>query len=395
MLISLVQAISVMLIVATLLPISTSRHWSVRVFEFPRLQILCALLIWLIVTAASTSLLWTLAIGACALYQLWWIKPFTRWHRKEVSESRTDDGHVTIKLLVSNVLMSNRDASTLIEMVNTDRPDVLAVLETDSWWEQQLDQLEGYPNRLSQPQSNLYGMHIYSKLPLHDERIEFLVESDVPSMNTKLELNDGTFVRFHLVHPKPPAPQENDRSTERDVELLLLARSLQNCTDHIIVAGDLNDVGWSATTRLFRQVSGLFDLRIGRGMLNTFHAKYWFLRWPLDHVFVSSSFRVRKINRLGYMGSDHFPMSVELSIETPKVADPPEIDHALMSDILTTDVAKNADPPVIRFLSGGDRGLFHNFVNFLRRILHRFSCVLHGVFYWPVIGLLKDAEREQ
>jgi hypothetical protein len=82
-----------------------------------------------------------------------------------------------------------------------------------------------------------------------------------------------------------------------------------------VVAGDLNDVAWSHTTRLFQRTSGLLDPRVGRGLYSTFHAAYPFLRWPLDHVFFSREFRLRRLERLPAFGSDHFPILVEVSYE--------------------------------------------------------------------------------
>ena len=72
--------------------------------------------------------------------------------------------------------------------------------------------------------------------------------------------------------------------------------------------GDLNDVSWSRTIRLFQRISGLLDPRVGRHFINTFHANYPFFRWSLDLVFHSTDFALVTMQRLDHIGSDHFPL---------------------------------------------------------------------------------------
>jgi endonuclease/exonuclease/phosphatase (EEP) superfamily protein YafD len=81
------------------------------------------------------------------------------------------------------------------------------------------------------------------------------------------------------------------------------------------VAGDLNDVAWSHVTRLFRRLSNALDPRIGRGLYATFNARWPLMRWPLDHIFFTEDFRLVRLERMGFIGSDHFPILVELSCE--------------------------------------------------------------------------------
>ena len=64
-----------------------------------------------------------------------------------------------------------------------------------------------------------------------------------------------------------------------------------------------------------RDRSANFDPRVGRGFYHTFHAGIPFLRFPLDHLFHSNHFRLVEFRRLGYFGSDHFPVFGKLSLE--------------------------------------------------------------------------------
>lgn len=79
-----------------------------------------------------------------------------------------------------------------------------------------------------------------------------------------------------------------------------------------VVAGDLNDVVWSYVDELTGTKNILYDVRVGRGFYNSYNAENVFMRWPLDHVFVTKDFRLKQLERLPKIGSDHFPIFVEL-----------------------------------------------------------------------------------
>jgi endonuclease/exonuclease/phosphatase (EEP) superfamily protein YafD len=78
------------------------------------------------------------------------------------------------------------------------------------------------------------------------------------------------------------------------------------------VAGDLNDVAWSETSELFVRLSGLLDPRAGRGFYNSYNAHNPLFRYPLDHVFHSHHFELVRLERCPPIGSDHFPILIEL-----------------------------------------------------------------------------------
>jgi len=282
--------------------------------DFPRLQItlfaatqLLAILIFSDLKTFSWILL--LITSACFLWQSWWILPYTPLWSKEVKAFKKDNPQAQISLITSNVLTPNKNSEGLIKLVEKYQPDILVTLESDQWWEDQLQILEqDMPYTIKCPLDNLYGMHVYSRWPLHNSEISFLVEKDVPSIHTSVELRNGQLIRMHFVHPAPPSPTENEESAERDAELIIIARSVAETEQPVIVTGDLNDVAWSSTTRLFKKISGLLDPRVGRGMYNTFHADYPLLRWPLDHIFHSHHFTLRQLERLPSIGSDHFPL---------------------------------------------------------------------------------------
>ena len=316
--------VGMILILATALPLVRTEEWWIRVLDFPRLQIaiLLALVVvgFLFVFSPSSILdgFFLLVLTASFGYQAYRIFPYTPLATSQVVRSNHCGASSSIRLLIANVLMDNRRADDFLALVRAHDPDLILAVETDHWWDQQLAVLEPeYPFAVKHPLNNTYGMHLFSRLELGSPEVRFLLEEDVPSVHTAVRLRSGDWIDFYGLHPRPPKPQHD--TEERDAEILLVGKEVKAGRKPAIIAGDLNDVAWSHTTRLFQRISGTLDPRIGRGMFGTFHAKYPVFRWPLDHVFHEESFTLGVLERLSFFGSDHFPVLAELCYE-PKAA---------------------------------------------------------------------------
>ena len=334
-----VTSIVFIAIIWTMLPLFKHDVWWVRAFEFPRVQV--AFLSFIILTIYIIVIGWQnvedklliVALILCLAFQLIRIARYTPVFPRQL-KSTTGSGseEETLSLLVTNVLTPNRNADALLRLIRDRKPDIILAVETDDWWQSRLDILEStYPYSVKHPLDNLYGMHLYSRLKLINPEVHFLVEDNVPSIHTDAILPSGHQVEIHCLHPAPPSPTENLTSAERDAELLVVAKTIDSGKNSVVVMGDMNDVAWSASTRLFQNMSGLLDPRIGRGMYSTFNARYRFLRWPLDHVFCSSDFTLTSIERLDDIGSDHFPIHVVLQ-HTPEAINIHEKPEADMED---------------------------------------------------------------
>lgn len=330
--------LSIIFIISALAPLSKREEWWVRGFDFPYVQftllgILCVS-DWVFLhqpVGWIEGFIMGMTI-ALLVYRLTVIYPYTRLKRATIPWS--DDDTKRIRLISANVLMKNDDYTGCLSVIERYDPDILFLVEVDDQWKNNIDEklAERFAYKVLVPLNNTYGMMLYSKFKLIDSTVQYMIEDDVPSIHTKVEFPDGDLIQFYGLHPKPPAPGENEESTPRDAELVMAGKMAQKMELPVIVAGDMNDVAWSHTTRLFMRLSGLLDPRMGRGFYNTFHAGRPLMRWPLDHFFFSHHFRIAKLDRLDNFHSDHYPILVDITLN-PSVHAIASKEHASKDDL--------------------------------------------------------------
>lgn len=319
------------LILATLVPFLPHQHWLVRGFDFAKIQIV---VLQLTLLAAAPFLLppspklwvWQTSLLSCALYNLYILARFTRWWPVlpvEVVEEHSDD----VTLLSANVLQFNTQYDRFLKQVRDTDPDIVLTMESNEDWETALKPLESdYPYLCKIPLENTYGMHLYSKLPMTSE-VHYFVADDLPSIEARIQTRKGyRFVLFG-VHPPPPSPTEEPNSKERDGELLSVAKKIRQDKKTTVVIGDFNNVAWARSSELFRKTSETIDPRIGRAMCCTFHARYRFLRIPIDQIYHTPDVFVQEIFPLPDFGSDHFALFCRFFINRHDDSQEERVEH--------------------------------------------------------------------
>jgi endonuclease/exonuclease/phosphatase (EEP) superfamily protein YafD len=322
----LILVATLLILLSMLSLIHNVADWYTKVLDFPRTQYLivgiACLFLFVIFNrkwnAPSTLLM--LGLGASILVQGLFIAPYLVGDEVVPTAERSAvDEQRSVSIMLANVLITNDSTDALMEIVREWDPDLLLTVEVNERWVEALSPLEDeYPHTIKYPTDNAYGMAFYSKFPLQETELKFYHDDqDVPALITQVTLPSGEDFMFYGAHPVAPVPSNRwpDGTGEKERALIRIGKLVAKDELPAIVAGDFNDVSWSNTSRLFELEGHLNNVRLGRGLYNTFDANSAIMRWPLDHYFVSDDFALLQLERLPGFGSDHFPMYAEFVLQ--------------------------------------------------------------------------------
>lgn len=327
---------SSLFVLASVLPFIKTDLWWVRIFDYPRAQVfacsavLLAVNLWQLRFDTTLPVVFTALLAVALCYQAFMIAPFTPFYPVQSAHARQPNADRSFSFMVSNVRMENDTYAAYLALVEKTDPDLLLINEPNQAWADHLKPLDArFKYSVKKPLENTYGMMLYAKMPLHESKVNFLVDDEIPSIHTLVELPSGDRFELYCVHPTPP--QVGSNTDDRDAELLIVGKRSAESGKPTVVAGDLNDVAWSYTTKLFQKISQMVDPRVGRGFFNTYSALIPLVRYPLDHVFYSPAFQLVDMRRLEKFGSDHFPILIEL-VYVPEEKQEQEVPQAEADD---------------------------------------------------------------
>lgn len=304
-----------LLLLATVLPLSSSKRAWVRNCEFPREHIFIAASLLLVSSLLLLDnlmqfiILDGLLIGIM-LYQASWLYPYLKYMPVTVSSVEYNP-QADITFLASNVQMTNTEHKELSTLIQREKPDVLFLMETDQRWFDVLQPvLSGYKTIAKELKDNFYGCVFATNLTVRDVNVHYIAGDNTPSIHATLEDKLGQVFIFRGVHPRPPL--SGTTSYKRDKELAQTARFARESNVPEVIMGDFNDVVWSRTSMKFMKIGEYLNPQVGRGCIKSFHAKYRWLRFPIDQFFVTKGVQLAAMYRGPHIGSDHFPIIAKI-----------------------------------------------------------------------------------
>lgn len=219
------------------------------------------------------------------------------------------DSSETVRVVVANLLTSNRDYEAIRGFIDRTDPEVLVLLEYASHFERQLEEtLDTFDHTLTRRRRDNFGMAVYSEIPWQSTEVLRPAGGPAPQFHLVLRHRDAP-IHLWAVHPLPPVMPSYMQ--QRDELLEHVGRQSAKVDGPVVVAGDLNTTMWSSAYRGLEKRE-FENSRAGRGLLATWPSGFPVL--PIDHVLHTDEVATCGMGVGPEIGSDHRPLVVDLAL---------------------------------------------------------------------------------
>ncbi len=225
-------------------------------------------------------------------------------------------GHIApnvprIRVLSLNVHTANTRSDLVRELVARVQPDVLVLLEVNARWLAELEPLRRqYPHVLADPREDNFGIALFARFAPQSAELVNLGDAGVPSVVADFSFG-GRSLRILGTHPLPPGTPAY--AAARNEQLQAIAAWCRRQAVPVAVLGDLNVTPWSPHFWDLLRDGGLHHERPRWGLGISWPAQRPWFGLPLDHCLTGPAVGVARREILGAVGSDHWPVLVELA----------------------------------------------------------------------------------
>lgn len=219
-----------------------------------------------------------------------------------------------LRVLSFNVLASNRRFAEVIDFIRASDADVVVLHEITRRWEEAIEEaaatFDDWPYEITEARArgDLFGSIVLVESGAVVESFGFAL-TDPRAI--EILLPDG--VALLAIHPLSPSSEF--RAQQNDRQLGFATDWAAGQDGPTIVVGDFNATPWSYPFRRLVSSTNLSNSARGFGLDLSYPADgNPLVRVPIDHLLFSDGLAVVD-RRLGpAMGSDHFPLTVDLAL---------------------------------------------------------------------------------
>jgi endonuclease/exonuclease/phosphatase (EEP) superfamily protein YafD len=218
-----------------------------------------------------------------------------------------------LRVLSLNVEARNSNYLAVEQLVRSTKPDFVVLIDVTKSWEMAMQSLRRtypYSKIIASPGGS--GIALYSRIePEHVETPNMgLVARPLIIGSFRIDERPLTIIAAHTRSPRSPEALD-----DRNHQFVELARLVQNTPGEVMLIGDLNSTSWSPDFAELVSAGRLIDSRHGWGVQATWPVQVPSLQIPIDHCLVSPGIKIRERRVERAVGSDHYPILVDFSLE--------------------------------------------------------------------------------
>ena len=278
--------------------------WFFELFSHFLVQLLATQLLLAIAMLVMRRRAWAIALGIAAVINALPVRDYVLPLRHT-----SGDATAELRVLTANVHVRNRDPAQLLELVRSTAPDVFAIVELTPPFVDALTSIEdAWPYRVVVPARGPFGIAVYSRWPLGTSG-EIELEG-IPAIHAEILRNGEP---WHVIAAHLLPPMSARMAHTRSDQLRQLADFVAVLDGPVAVIGDLNISPYSPFFTDFTQQTQLRSALRGFGPSYTWPAFAPVLGIPIDHVLVSDDVEIADYSRAPNIGSDHFPVIVDMN----------------------------------------------------------------------------------
>lgn len=226
-----------------------------------------------------------------------------------------DPAAPSIRVMSFNLLSTNEQFAGVIEYIESTDPDLVLLHEASRPWEVALESADlGYTVIRPRSDNLIFGTLILVRAE-EPEIVSFGFAEAQPRAVSIIYRPRGWPESVEILTTHPLAPTDSERAGLRDAQLEFAADWASGREGAAVVVGDFNATPWSWPFRSLMASADMRNSQIGFGLQPSFPTTSVFLfRVPIDHLIHTDALLVRD-RRLGpALGSDHFPLVVDLQL---------------------------------------------------------------------------------